>query len=68
MKLCKDCVHAVAVEAAQLIRCDFPLPIWVKREMLSSLLGGELADHVNGEYCYHNCPTYQPREERETQP
>lgn len=68
MKSCRECVHGVQI-SQKLIRCDFPLPIWLNRELLSPMVGGELADHMNADYFgHHECPTYQPREERESNP
>lgn len=64
MKSCRDCVHAEKVDGSQLIRCNFPLPVWIKRELLSPLVAGELADHMNAGYYGAGCPTYQPRDER----
>lgn len=70
MNPCKTCMHAMPVEAAQLIRCGYPVPIWITRELRAAgaSSGWELVDYMNAEYGDHDCSTYQPREERETQP
>ncbi len=65
MRSCNECVHGVKQEGEYLVRCDFPLPIWITRGLLMSIPGGELVDRVDAGWI-HRCPTYQPREERET--
>lgn len=69
MKSCKDCMHAMPIEAAQLMRCGYPVPIWITRELraVGVATGWELVDVMSADRG-HDCPTYQPREERETQP
>lgn len=58
MGSCGTCRWAKPMKAAQLVRCTFPLPMWVKRELLNPHVGGELADHLfNTEI---DCPTYEP--------
>lgn len=66
MKSCRECVHGVQADN-DLIQCNYPVPIWISRELCSPSVGGALADQMYP-WFHHNCPTYQPREERDTQP
>ena len=60
MKSCRECVHGgeIVSDLVDMVRCEFPLPIYIAG------LGSKLV------YLHEAsaCPTYQPREERETQP
>lgn len=70
MNPCRLCKHAVPIEGSALIRCAYPVPVWITMELeaIGDLVGRPLVDHLNGKYPPRDCPTYQPREERKTQP
>lgn len=62
MRTCTECRYAVKTNMPKLVRCEYHVPVWMKRELLSPQVGGELADHLS-EYDQHDCPTFSPREE-----
>ncbi len=70
MNLCKTCIHAMPVEATQLIRCGigcgYQVTAWIPKELRAAGARSGLAviDCTNADYGKHYCPTYQPREEK----
>lgn len=64
MKSCRECVHMKLIlrasENGHLSYCGYPMPGWYRPKGSYYLL--------QGDDTAVDCPTYQPREERETQP
>ncbi len=61
MKSCRECVHGARRDSVfSSVHCNFPLPVFM------SYIEG-VSRWVNPIEA-RDCPTYQPREERGTQP
>lgn len=61
MKSCRECVHGGGIEIKGCNWCSYPLPAFFE----PLLTDGKRWVNVHRA---EDCPTYQPREEREAQP
>lgn len=60
---CESCKWAEWATNAEFIVCGFPLPIWVRRELLNPLTGGGgLADTIK-KSTRHQCTTWEAHDE-----
>lgn len=59
MRTCTECQHQSSTGY-----CEFPLPLWVRVQLLSPMRGETMANYVPKGYAAgHDCPTFSPREE-----
>jgi hypothetical protein len=52
---CGNCKFSKRVGAGHIIRCEYPLPIWLMREIYNPLSGGganvDVLEQSQGEHC-----------------
>lgn len=62
-KRCGTCKWALMADESGFAICQYPLPLWVHRELLNPLTGGGgLADTIKADVI-HQCPTWEARDE-----